>query len=106
MMRLQLPSATPTPDRLPDPDPILPPVSRSSPPRAEGILLDHATAVLLTCRSRQSLPAACIVLAAGEEPCMAAGGGTLYGCTGRILHGYMEGTLQETFMVRLHCLSF
>lgn len=98
MMPLQLSSATPTPDRLPDPDPILPPVSRSSPSPAEGILPDSATAVLLGYRSRQSLPAACVVLAAGEEPSMAAGGGTLHGC--------MKGTLQEAFMGHLHCLSF
>lgn len=68
MIPLQLPSATPTPDHLPDSDPILPPVSCPSPSRAEGILLDSTTAVLLTYRSRQSLPAAYIVLAAGEEP--------------------------------------
>lgn len=72
MVTLQLPSATPTPDRLPDPDPILPPVSRSSPSPAEGILPDSATAVLLSYRSRQSLPAAFVILAAGQEPCMAA----------------------------------
>lgn len=98
MMRLQLPSATPTPDRLPDPDPILPPVSRSSPPRAEGNPPQscHSSAPHL---QKSAVPTCCL-------QCAGCGGGTLYGCTGRTLHGYMEGTLQEAFMVRLHCLSF